>query len=196
MDYKEKYEKAVKAAMLAKQDTESAVTIRILEEIFPELRESEDEKIRKELLDFCKNRAENYPNDPKYKNISAWIAWLEKQGKQKSIDDLTQQEAMDIAVAKCFEQGEQKPTDKVEPKWSKEDEKLLKKIMYILSLDGRISNKELQEMYDFLKTLRPQNTWKPGEEQIKLLEELVEDNNQRHFHTLLESLYEQLKRLT
>lgn len=44
-------------------------------------------------------------------------AWLEKQGEQKSIDDLTQQEAMDIAVAKCFEQGEQKPSDKVEPKF-------------------------------------------------------------------------------
>lgn len=34
---------------------------------------------------------------------------LEKQGQKKCIDDLTQQEAMDIAVAKCFEQGKQKP---------------------------------------------------------------------------------------
>lgn len=41
----------------------------------------------------------------------------EKQCDKKSIDDLTQQEAMDIAVAKCFEQGEQKPVDKVEPKF-------------------------------------------------------------------------------
>ena len=49
---------------------------------FPELKESEDEKIRKELLDYCKNKAEKYPNDPKYKNISAWIAWLEKRGEQ------------------------------------------------------------------------------------------------------------------
>ncbi len=38
-----------------------------------------------------------------------------KQGEQKSIDDLTPQEAMDIAVAKCFEQGEQKPADKSKP---------------------------------------------------------------------------------
>lgn len=45
------------------------------------------------------------------------IAWLEKQGKQKSIDELTPQETMDIAVAKCFEQGEQKPADKVEQKF-------------------------------------------------------------------------------
>jgi hypothetical protein len=56
----------------------------ICDYIFPELKESEDEKIRKELLDYCKNKAEKYPNDPKYQNISAWIAWLEKQGKQKS----------------------------------------------------------------------------------------------------------------
>ena len=42
--------------------------------------------------------------------------WLGKQGQKKYIDDLTQQEAMDIAVAKCFEQGGQKPADKVEPK--------------------------------------------------------------------------------
>ena len=40
---------------------------------------------------------------------------LEKQGKKKFIDDLTQQEAMDIAVAKCFEQSEQK----LEPKFHK-----------------------------------------------------------------------------
>ena len=58
--------------------------------------ESEDGGIRKELLDFCKNRAEKYSNDPKYKNISAWIAWLEKQ-------------------------GEQKPADKVEPKFHEGD---------------------------------------------------------------------------
>lgn len=49
--------------------------------IFPELKDSEDERIRKELLAFCKNRAEKYSNDPKYKNISAWIAWIEKQGE-------------------------------------------------------------------------------------------------------------------
>ena len=43
---------------------------------------------------------------------------LEKQGERKSTDNLTQQEAMDIAVAKRFEQGGQKPVDKVEPKFN------------------------------------------------------------------------------
>ena len=61
------------------------------ETIFPELKESEDEMVRKELLDFCKNRAENYPNDPKYKNISAWIAWLKSlrpQNRWKPSDEM------------------------------------------------------------------------------------------------------------
>ena len=58
----------------------------VADEIFYQFGMSEDEMIRKELLDFCKNRAEYYPNDPKYENISAWIAWLEKQGEQKPAD--------------------------------------------------------------------------------------------------------------
>ena len=61
--------------------------------------ESDDERIRKELLDFCKNRAEKYSNDPKYKNISAWIAWLEKQGEMSKI------------CPRYVKDGEQKPKE-------------------------------------------------------------------------------------
>ena len=65
--------------------------------------------------------------------------------------------------------------DRVQPKqgWSEEDEKRMKKvmhIMHILSLDGRISNAELLSMYDWLKSLRPQNSWKPTDEQMDELE--------------------------
>ena len=82
-----------------------------IKSIFPELKESEDERIRKEILEFVTIVADSKSNKMK------WVAWLEKQGEQKSIDDLTQQEAMDIAVAKCFEKGEQKLVDKVETKF-------------------------------------------------------------------------------
>lgn len=74
----------------------------VAEEIFSEFEMSEDEKIRKEIIDYIKTGT--YHKD--------WLTWLEKQGEQKSIDNLTQQEAMDIAVAKCF--NEQKATDKIE----------------------------------------------------------------------------------
>lgn len=81
MDYEKEYKKLKagieKAYLFAQTDSTKAV----LEHILPELAESEsgDERIRKEILDHCKDKAEKYSNDPKYKNISAWIAWLEKQ---------------------------------------------------------------------------------------------------------------------
>ena len=54
----------------------------ILDDIFPELKESEDEKIRKELIDYHRSmaaQADDYVHE-------AWIAWLEKQGKQSSCE--------------------------------------------------------------------------------------------------------------
>ena len=90
----------------------------LMPEIFPELKESEDERIRKWLIDTIKA----VPDDSiEWEKIdkSNVISWLEKQGEQKSVDDLTQQEAMDIAVAKCFEQNEQNPVDNIEPKFHK-----------------------------------------------------------------------------
>ena len=76
-----------------------------LEVIFPELAESEDEVIKKRIIHALHGDVLDMEETAKA------IAWLEKQGKQKSIDDLTQQEAMDIAVANCFEQCKQKPFD-------------------------------------------------------------------------------------
>ena len=59
----------------------------VAEEIFSEFEESEDEKIRKDILQFIRNWLEGY--NPKYttdkKECNAMIAWLEKQGEQKSI---------------------------------------------------------------------------------------------------------------
>ena len=131
----------------------------VAQEIFSEYEESEDEKIRKKIIDLIQEVGED---DSYHVNCFVdMLAWLEKQGEQtnpysgvsfvynghiwgmcardngvdilldkqlfkhlekqgekKYIDDLTQQEAMDIAVAKCFEQGGQKPVDKVEPKFN------------------------------------------------------------------------------
>ena len=61
--------------------------LKTLEYVFPELRESEDERIRKELLEHCKNQAKPYiQTGNKCPQIQSWIAWLEKQGEQKPTD--------------------------------------------------------------------------------------------------------------
>lgn len=80
MDYKEKYEQAlenIKKIKAANKDNKSLVDF--IEYKYPELKESEDEKIRKALIQHIKY---------KVSVISGWrkeelIAWLKKQGKVK-----------------------------------------------------------------------------------------------------------------
>jgi len=93
-------------------------------QIIPKLRESEDEKIRKEIIDFLELP---HPQFVGKRDHEKWIAWLEKQGKQKSIDNLTPQEAMDIAVEKCF--NEQKPVDNAEPKLNESEDEKIRKVL-------------------------------------------------------------------
>lgn len=50
----------------------------VLAVVIPELKESEDERIRKELIEFVKSRG-GFKQE--------YIAWLEKQGEQKTIND-------------------------------------------------------------------------------------------------------------
>ena len=67
-----------------------------IEYIFPELKESEDERIRKELIDFLEYYRLNNVLDIKTISIlTDSVAWLEKQ-------------------------GEHKPANKIEPKFKKE----------------------------------------------------------------------------
>lgn len=165
-------------------------------QIIPKLRESEDEKIRKEIIDFLELP---HPQFVGKRDHEKWIAWLEKQGtpaklseeeqnrfakgvltscamsfinyldahkyegkmcvsngecedienafhnamwdrlhryyckyiekqgEQKSIDNLTPQEAMDIAVEKCF--NEQKPVDNAEPKLNESEDEKIRKVL-------------------------------------------------------------------
>ena len=72
-DYKKLYEEALERArdLHDNHPLGQPLTWTICEKIFPELRESEDEKIRKEIISYIKSSgAVTNPN---------WIAWLEKQ---------------------------------------------------------------------------------------------------------------------
>lgn len=61
-----------------------------LEFLIPELKESEDEKIRKDLITFLDEiwhlgKNANFDKWDK-SDCSNWLAWLEKQGEQKSVE--------------------------------------------------------------------------------------------------------------
>jgi hypothetical protein len=57
-----------------------------LEDIFPELKESEDERIRKEIRDFiCWATDGGSITKEQMEKSNLWLSWLEKQGEQKSL---------------------------------------------------------------------------------------------------------------
>jgi hypothetical protein len=75
--YKELVGKIRKAYLYAQTDSTRAV----LEDIFPELAKSEDERIRKSIIENLKGNMCRTDGD--YDLLNKQIAWLEKQGEQK-----------------------------------------------------------------------------------------------------------------
>ena len=60
----------------------------ICDYIFPELNgeENEEERIRKEIITHCRNT--RCVTEESAERIAKWIAWLEKQGEQKTADEV------------------------------------------------------------------------------------------------------------
>lgn len=67
----------------AKEQGHLIVRVEDLENTFPELKESEDERIRKELINFLQLP---HPQFVGKRNQEKWLAWLEEQDEQKSAD--------------------------------------------------------------------------------------------------------------
>ena len=164
-DYKKKYEDAL-SWLKDIYPTFKGATKEDAEHYFPELKESEDERIRKELIDFLDDvwHLGKDANFDKYRksDCADWIAWLEKQGEQKPqgklalevwkedmrlevyqqasgnrhepnySDDSTKMFSL-TDIDEIFEkvaekQGEQKTTNKVEPKFKVGDKIIHKEL--------------------------------------------------------------------
>ena len=93
-----------------------------IETLIPGIKESEDERIRKDIINYIKV---SKPDWEKYSDYSSWINWLEKQRTSEeaiqylkehhSSSDVSDfQAAMNIAVAKAFDAGKKsvKPNEK------------------------------------------------------------------------------------
>ena len=77
------YDEAIKRAKsIIKITANQDEAIGFANTIFPELAESEDEKTREELITHCRNI--KCVTKEGAEKIAKWIAWLEKQGEQKS----------------------------------------------------------------------------------------------------------------
>lgn len=82
MDYKEKHKEDLESAkgwLAIAKENNNKIAIQILENLFPELRESEDERIREMILELVSISG----NGNQWEEINNW---LKKQGEQKLAD--------------------------------------------------------------------------------------------------------------
>lgn len=90
MDYKEKYEMALEYLQEILSSGEDSIKMSRLQlrlqGIFPELAESEDERIRKDCIKYLDWEYKHCPLDKDRMKIEKCIVWLEKQGQQKTND--------------------------------------------------------------------------------------------------------------
>ena len=126
MNYKEKYNEILEWARKNKARLNGVP----IEEVLPELAESEDERIRKALIKLMTVAGESYVMSATGFKKERLLAWLEKQKEQKLLpgfDDLTLEEKMNHPLyLEGFNVGrevghveaEQKPAE-----WSEEEKK-------------------------------------------------------------------------
>lgn len=72
------YEKALEKAKVLKECSTNKEVLRYIDDFFPELAESEDERIRKEIIKYLEQTVPHHHRDEVLKS-KEWIAWLEKQ---------------------------------------------------------------------------------------------------------------------
>ena len=189
--------------------------------LVPELSESEDERIRKEIIGYLTHRADVTAFVDETKDCERWIAYLEKQKEQKSVEciefDNEFKNQVSHLLASVLNREWEYSKEFVEytaqqllgyakheispEEWSEEDKVKLNDVIRLIEDSGHVQS--IREHYTtFLKTLPNRfslnPSWKPSEEQMVVLlnaEGLVRANNFLKNAKILASLYEQLKKL-
>lgn len=220
-------------AIIKQMVADGQISQEVAEKYFPELKEkeSEDEKIRKHLINYFKHKMDD--------TLEYWegiakedaLAWLEKQGEQKPVVDTkviipkfrvgdivksksrpTDSPRKIISIGKdcywCEDRGcigfaweddceivEQKPAA-----WSEEDEKTIhlacEFIRHRSESNGSIGGINYSELINRLRSIIPQNRWKPTEKEMEAISIAVHDSHNRSYHTELYRLKLDLKKLT
>lgn len=194
-----RYDEAIERAESIYNETAipSATTKGICTYIFPELKESDDDRmvkfIKNQLFNIKKTITENYELDAK---LTKAICWLEKQCEQKiktpeeslGIDSDTYNKIVDECIY-----GEQKPA------LSEEDEEIYRKCICAMraSACGFPEEEKFVEQVDnWFKSIKERYTWKPSEEQMNTLEYYMHTLICNEHKEVLFGLYADLKKLT
>ena len=186
---------------------------------FLELKEPEDEKIRKGIFKALSKKDARDVLISQGIEVSDALAWLEKQGEKKpeenkgnigeispnwSEEDEKEMATIEHHLNNCGASITsilwlKSLKDRVgceancttAKEWSEEDEHRIKDTIYFLDTAKKhyASTEELDACIDWLKSLTPQNRWKPSDEQMMAL--LYHCSN----GSVLTSLYNDLNKL-
>ena len=195
------YDEALERAKFYHGNCPSEPERKKLERMFPVLRESEDERIRKFLIDLlsCGIWKEEWPFTP-----PECVEYLEKQKEQKPADDKAFEEWIDdwwkhnkVNNPDSYDKGDEIQFDEQgfknfchrirnmyqqKQEWSEEDKRKLNRIYEILghAADDKgflvskriIGDHEAVELQDFLESLLSRLYWKPSKEQMDILDKI------------------------
>jgi len=166
------YDEALERANKLKETCDSNAVVGWMEYIFPELKESEDEKVCKEIKQFIRSRGMQLAQS----KVESWIAWLEKQGGLTDIPaDAVLDGNKDGLIADTINaKGEQKPAE-----WTAEDEDNFKHLIDEIVCLGNSRNSANRLYYDklikFLHELKnraqPREEWRDKDE--RMLDRLI-----------------------
>ena len=200
-----------------------------LETLYPELKESEDEKIIKILQEGVNNVLQDQFCTNRGVSKEKVLSWLEKQGEQKPTQEIEPFEAEHGKYYYCIKDyfcGGRKQASKGDvvqalrglpimglkdageyflpvnsikcnSAWGEEDEEIVEEMIeYLEELynRNRFSLDELNDKERWLKSLRPQSQWKPSDEQMSDLWNMLCECRPAD-HQLLQDIYYGLKKL-
>ena len=157
MNYEKKYKKALERAKkeLDTCGSQDCDTARQIFRLFPELAESEDERIRKSLISYLHGLGEfDYPDKKTYHD---WLEWLEKQDNNQHVWNDKDEKIWEELIEEVIDQLDSVPAPDCR---DKEDSKVLKR---------------LNKWLNWLKSLKQRYTWKPSKEQMKVCKEVYAD---------------------
>lgn len=187
------YDDAIEIAR-AKYAMKDQPTHQDLVDIFPELAELKNERIRKHLIGVV----ELYYGKTDEQGKKDCLAWLEKQGEQKI---KTPEESLGIDSDTYNKIVDECIYDEQKPAWSEEDEAMLAEISDLLwegykQSGSKFSWDDIRNwVIHKLKSLRPHKQWKPSDEQIDTLEYYMHNLICNEHKEVLFGLYADLKKL-
>jgi len=219
----QRYDEAIKKAQAKIEeakvfdydDEQTAHTIRLTTtDIFPELKESEDERTSREITEFLVDFNNGEYERPNENTIDSWLSWLEKQGEQKPADMdnkyLRMRETKPTNIAEFLDRlttveqeflwehiEKVKKLDREDreqkPAWSEEDDAVLDAL--IRHLEGEDIHVSPHLAVKCLKSLKDRYTWKPSDEMLEALYRVIPENVMEisEDEMLLNKLYQGLK---